>query len=163
MVEADLAAVDVRLRSRYRRIAVLLLVIAIIFTVWTIAVVLSIFMFGVSNGLTFLTPTEWVIANIIVVALFLAIDGLIFLRYRNKTRGLAPQAAPQARRWRRGRKEPVAAPEMIHGHEVFTVTLPLGAMGGIFSKTFVPIDDQRVLQLRFQMIPPTTLWPPQQE
>jgi len=163
MVEAEPAGVDGRLRSRYRRIAVLFLVIAIIFTVWTIVVVLSIFMLGVGNGLTFLTPTEWVIANIIVVAVFLVLDSLIYLRYRSKARGLEPQVAREPRRWRRGKKAPVAAPEMIHGSEVYTVTLPLGARGGIFSKTFVPIDDHRVLQLRFQMIPPASLWPPQQE
>jgi hypothetical protein len=162
MVDEEAIGIDARMRARYRRIAMVFLVIAIVFTVWTMVVVVSIFMLQVGGGWTILTPTEWVLANIVVVAVFLVLDALIYVRYRAKTRSMEPPAVKERRLWR-GRKEKTPAPELIHGREVYTVTLPPGAQGGIFSKTFVPIDDNRVLQLRYQMIPPMSLWPSQQQ
>jgi hypothetical protein len=90
MVDANAAGTDVSLRTKYRRITMVFLIIAILFTVWTIVVVLSIFTLQVGGGWTVLTPTEWVLANIVIVAVFLFLDALIYLRYRAKTRGTEP-------------------------------------------------------------------------
>lgn len=165
MDEAEPEGRDSRLRRRYRRITVLLLIIAILFTAWTIAVVSAVFMLGIGGAWTVLTPTEWVIINIVVVVLFVFIDLFIFLRYRTTAQEVEPGVVSERRRFRRrkGQEAPAPAPATIHGHEVFTMTLPSGAKGGIFSKTFVEIDDHRVLQLRYQIIPSSLLWPPSTE
>ena len=161
MAEAESTGTDIRLRVKYRRITIFLLLIAILFTLWTAAIVLSVFTYQMDARWAVLTPTEWVIIDIALVAFFLLIDAAVYMRYRAKTRPLHPKP-PKMKKPRKAKIEKPAAPPMIKGHEVYTVTLPMGAKGGIFSKTFVPIDDRRVLQLRYQMIPPTTLWPPKQ-
>jgi hypothetical protein len=38
----------------------------------------------------------------------------------------------------------------------------MDAKGGIFSKTYIIIDEDRVLNIRYQMIPPNDLWGQQQ-
>ncbi len=161
MDEAESTDADMRLRIKYRRVATLLLLIAILFTLWTLAAVLSVFSFQMDARWALLSPTEWVIIDTALVAFFLLIDLAIYSRYRAKTRPLHPKA-PKVKKPRKTKIDKAPAPPTIKGHEVYTVTLPMGAKGGIFSKTFIPIDDNRVLQLRYQMIPPTTLWPSKQ-
>ena len=158
MDEAMPPDINDRLRIKYRRVAAVLLVFAIVFTVWTIVVIVSVFSMGASIRWAELSPTEWVAANIIVVAIFLFVNLILYGRYRIKV-GIQPGETRDKRR--RLRKE-APTPEMIKGHQVYTLTLPNGAKGGIFSKTFIPIDETRVLQLRYQMIPPTMLWPPKE-
>ncbi len=152
---------SIRLRAKYRRITLWLLIVAIIFTVWTLSVLFAVFSLQLGGRWTIISPTYWVVADVIVVALVLLIDALIFMRYQGKTRSTRPKVVKE-KKGRRARKEKAPEPEMLKGRQVYTVTLPHGAKGGIFSKTFVAIDDRRVLQLRYQMIPPATLWPLQQ-
>ena len=161
MDEAEPISPDIKLRVKYRRITTLLLVIAILFTAWSIAVVISVFTLNKDAHWAYFSPTEWIMINIGLVSFFLFVNIILFSRYRTKTGTLQPKA-PRTRRLRKKKAEKEPAPEMLSGHEVFTLTLPMGAKGGIFSKTFIPIDDQRVLQLRYQMIPPTLLWPPEE-
>lgn len=159
MVEAKLEDINLRLRAKYRRITLLLLIIAIIFTIWTLVVIFAVFSLQLAGRWTLISPTYWVLADIVIVALFLVADGMIFRRYQAKIRPYHPKPARE-KKTKKAEKEP--APQMMKGRAVYTVTLPMGAKGGIFSKTYIAIDDSRVLQLRYQMIPPTSLWPTQQ-
>jgi hypothetical protein len=46
----------------------------------------------------------------------------------------------------------------IQGKQVHNYTVPLDAKGGIFSKTFILIDEDSILNVRYQMIPSDDLW-----
>ena len=48
--------------------------------------------------------------------------------------------------------------EFIHGKKVFVFTNPKNAEGGIFSRTYITIDNNSVLRLRELMVPPEELW-----
>ena len=48
--------------------------------------------------------------------------------------------------------------EFIDGKKVHVFTHPKGIEGGIFSKTYIEIDEKNVLRLRTPMIPPEKLW-----
>ena len=48
--------------------------------------------------------------------------------------------------------------EYINGKQIHNYTYPPGLKGGIFSKTYIEIDDDNVLRLRSLMIPPGDLW-----
>jgi preprotein translocase subunit YajC len=48
--------------------------------------------------------------------------------------------------------------ENVDGKKVIAFTNPEDAQGGIFSKTYIKIDDTYVLRLRELMIPPEDLW-----
>ena len=49
-------------------------------------------------------------------------------------------------------------PEYINGKRVHVLTFPHGKEGGIFSKTYIQIDEDNVLRLRTLLIPPDELW-----
>jgi len=49
-------------------------------------------------------------------------------------------------------------PEFIDGRRVYVFTNPQDKEGGIFSKTYIKIDEHSVLRLRSLMIPPEDLW-----
>lgn len=48
--------------------------------------------------------------------------------------------------------------ENIDGKKIIVFTIPINAKGGIFSKTYVTIDDTSILRLRELMVPPEDLW-----
>lgn len=49
--------------------------------------------------------------------------------------------------------------EYLDDMKVFQYTFPKNRTGGIFSKTYVKIDDSTLLRIRNQMIPAESLWP----
>ena len=44
--------------------------------------------------------------------------------------------------------------EKLHGKNVFDITFPKDAKGGVFSKTYIQINKDDVIRIRNQMIPP---------
>jgi hypothetical protein len=46
----------------------------------------------------------------------------------------------------------------LRGKKLHVYTLPEGSKGGVFSKTYVKIDEENILTLRYQMIMPEELW-----
>jgi hypothetical protein len=56
------------------------------------------------------------------------------------------------------KKKEVTPAQFIKGKRVHNFTIPTGAKGGIFSKTYIKIDDYSVLDLRYQITPPYELW-----
>jgi hypothetical protein len=54
-------------------------------------------------------------------------------------------------------------PEYINGKRVHVFTFPHGQEGGIFSKTYIQIDEHNVLRLRTLLIPPDELWSKKEE
>jgi len=49
--------------------------------------------------------------------------------------------------------------EYLDGKKVYEYTFPKNKKGGIFSKTYVQIDNNTLLRIRNQMIPSESLWP----
>ena len=49
-------------------------------------------------------------------------------------------------------------PDFIDGKKVIDITFPSGTDGGIYSKTYIEIDNQSILRLKNLMIPPNELW-----
>ena len=49
-------------------------------------------------------------------------------------------------------------PLYYKGKKLHAYTFPVDSKGGIFSKTHIKIDENNILNLRIQMIPPKELW-----
>jgi hypothetical protein len=49
-------------------------------------------------------------------------------------------------------------PDYIHGKRLYIYTNPSDSKGGIYSKTYIKIDENNVLRIRNLMIPPDELW-----
>ena len=86
----------------------------------------------------------WIIALCAIFGFFIILELIFFFHFlsvRNKTIELQKPKK-----------------EFIDGKRVYVFTYPKGKEGGIFSKTYIEIDDDNILRLRSLMIPPKDLW-----
>jgi hypothetical protein len=124
--------------------------ITVLFSCWIAVLILGTYFLQLGFNWAGLTIEQWILSAIILISVILAIEILLLLQYSiTKLKHQRPEKTKQK--------------EYIQGKRVFRYTLPLDAKGGIFSKTYILIDEKRVLNLRYQMIPPADLWGQKQE
>jgi hypothetical protein len=87
---------------------------------------------------------HWVYLVIVILIFFLLIE---FYFYRNYT-SLKDRILESEK----------SKPEFLDGKKVHVFTTPEDVKGGIFSKTYIEIDDHNVLRLKTLIIPPEELW-----
>jgi small-conductance mechanosensitive channel len=145
MAVTELIELEERLKQRYLKASKIFLLLTIIYTLWVIIIILGVYSLGLNFKWAAFTIGQWILSAIVLISILIGFELLFILHYLlSKRRKAKPKAS----------KEPV----FIQGKEVYDYTLPIGAKGGIFSKTFILIDENRVLHLRYQMIHPNDLW-----
>jgi hypothetical protein len=135
------------LRLRYLKTSKIFFLITLIYMLWIAIVILGTYSLGLGPKWAAFTIEQWVLSAIVLISVLLIFQVIFILHYLLSKR---KKAYPEQR------------PQYLQGKLVHNYTLPAGARGGIFSKTYVVIDDERVLRLRYQMIPPQDLWGKQQ-
>ncbi|MEF8880088.1 MAG: hypothetical protein V5A64_06850 [Candidatus Thermoplasmatota archaeon] len=122
----------------YRYIIKILFIGSIFLSVVTAFMILGDVVFG-PNWLFF--PIEiWLYFLVSLLVLFAVLELVFFQRYKSSISTV-----------RDDRRE---KPRYIDGRRVYVYTFPKGAKGGVFSKTFIPIDENSVLLLRCRMVHP---------
>ncbi len=134
-----------KLKRRYLRISKLILLFAVIYALWIAIVILGTLQLSLGISWATFSMEEWVLSAIVLFAVFIVLELLLFVRLSMLTRT-------------KKAKESTAAEQFIKGKRVHTFTIPLNAKGGIFSKTYIKIDDASVLNLRYQITSPNELW-----
>ena len=134
------------LKRRYLKITKIFLLIAMIYSLWIALVFVGTYSMELGHKWASLSIQEWTWSAIILISILIVLEFLFILHY------LASGRKKQMR------PEPTKEPIYLQGKQVHSFTLPVGVKGGIFSKTYILIDENRVLHLRYQMIPPTDLW-----
>ena len=137
-------------KHRLLRVTKIFFLVTILYSCWIILVVLGTYFLKLGYNWAGLTLEQWILSAIVLIGLILAIEIIVLLRY------LLP-------RIKRLRPEKTKRKEYIQDKRVYRYTIPQDAKGGIFSKTYVLIDEDRVLSLRYQMIPPNDLWGQKQD
>lgn len=145
MVATESTGNEEKLKRRYLRISKLILLFAVIYAFWIAIVILGTFYLALGISWATFTVEEWVLSAIALFAVFIVIELLLFARLSMTTHTKKPA------------KEK-ATDQFIKGKRVHTFTIPLEAKGGIFSKTYIKIDEASVLNLRYQITAPTELW-----
>ena len=132
------------LKVRYLRFSKIILLIAILYSIWIVFHIISIYLIGLDMRWAALSMEEWIFSAIVLLAVFIVFEILFMLHfYVQKHKKPAPQ-----------KKEP----EIFKGKYVHEIIIPENASGGIFSKTYIRIDGNNLLKIKFQMIPPDDLW-----
>jgi hypothetical protein len=134
---------DETLKRRYLRVSKLILLFAVIYALWVAIIITGTFFLGMGLSWAALTVEQWVLSAIVLFALFIILELLFFLHLQMK---------------RPKKKKKVTPAQFIKGKRVHSITIPAGAKGGIFSKTYIKIDENSVLNLRYQITPPHDLW-----
>jgi hypothetical protein len=133
-------------QKRYLRISKLILLFAVIYSLWIAIVIIGTFQLALGVSWAAFTLEQWILSAIALFVIFIIIEVVFFIRLSLKK--------PR----KRETKKVTTAAQFIKGKHVHTFTIPFDAKGGIFSKTYIIIDDRSVLNLRYQITPPNELW-----
>lgn len=145
----ELQKIEDKLRVRYSKLSKIFPIITVLFIIWIIFVALGVFLFELEYNWALLSLENWVYACCILIGFFVILELVLYFHY-TATKG-------------KKLKKEKPRPEFIHGKRLYVYTYPAGAEGGIYSKTYVNIDENHVLRLRALMVPPDELWGKQEE
>lgn len=132
------------LKRRYVKASKIILLLALLYFLWVVFIIISVYFLGFGNKWAFFTMDQWILSNIILLVVFIFVE-LIFILHHSR-----------AKKKRIEIEKP--KPMFIKGKRLHLYTIPKDSKGGIFSKTYVKINENNVLNLRFQMILPKDLW-----
>ena len=135
---------EFKTQKKYTRLSILFLLLGIILFFWVVMVYLGILFWNYGHNWAGLTLEQWVIVASIIIAIFIIIELILYKRFSSSR--YIKKAADKL------------GPNLIDGKRVINYTYPKGMEGGIFSKTYLHIDDKTILRLRTLMIPPEDLW-----
>ena len=145
MVETQrLAKIESKLRIRYSRMFKVFLIIAFLSIVWIAAVALGIFIWEKGPDWALLTLDNWILICLGLILVFIVLELFFYFHYIQVRNRRVEEEKPKT--------------EFFHGKRLYIYTHPKGLEGGIFSKTYIAIDEDSVLRLRSLMIPPGELW-----
>ena len=131
----------------------LFLILAVVFSMWIVLVLSGQMLLQYDHAWTGLPLSFWLVLISILFGAFIIIDILIYAKPTYFFTTTSPIAQPQ-----------ITTPfEMKQGKQIYEYTLPKESKGGLFSKTYIPIDETTVIQVRHQIIADTKLWGKKEE
>lgn len=132
-------------KQRLLKISKLIFLIIIIYSLWIALLVISVYFLKFADNWAALTVEQWIISAIVLISIAIVLDIILitlFILSEKKHQQLKKQKQPT----------------YLEGKQVHNYTIPTNAKGGIFSKTYIIIDEKHILNLRYQMILPYDLW-----
>lgn len=135
---------EFKLQKRYTILSILFLLLGIILFSWVVMVYSGILFLNYDHNWAVLNLEEWVIAASIMIAIFIIIQLILYKRFSVAQYKTKAADKPDH--------------DFIDDKRVINYTYPKGMEGGIFSKTYLNIDEKTILRLRTLMIPPEDLW-----
>jgi len=138
-----------RHKQRLLRATKFFFIFTILYTIWISIVIMGIYFLELESKWAIFTMEQWILSAIALISIAIGLEVVLLVQYTlARRKHLAPKKLKQK--------------EYVQGKQVHSYTIPLDARGGIFSKTYILIDEDRVVNIRYQMIPPSDLWGPQQ-
>jgi hypothetical protein len=124
------------------------LIISVILLMWIVIVLSGVSVLELDSDWAGLTLSSWLIVISVLFGAFIIIDMLMYLSPSLFTKGEIQEFVSTD-----------STAEYLDGKKVFEYTFPEDKTGGIFSKTYVKIDENTLVRIRNQMIPAEFLWP----
>ncbi|DAC72705.1 MAG TPA: hypothetical protein DSN98_03940 [Thermoplasmata archaeon] len=145
MVATEPIIDEEKLQHRYLRASKFLFLLTVIYSLWTALVIMVAFFLQQGSKWAVLTIEQWILSAIVLIGAVIGLEVIFLLHYLlTKKKHQLPEKQKQS--------------SYIQGKELVNFTVPLDAKGGIFSKTYILIDETKVLNIRYQMIPSNDLW-----
>lgn len=132
-----------RIRKKYLRISLIFFILGIMLILWTFIVFLGVYIWNYNNNWVLTSLENWIFAVSIIIVILILFEIIFYTSYSSLLRRKFMKDQPV---------------EYINGKKVHIYTTPKGIKGGIFSKTYIEIDEHNLLRLRTLMIPPGELW-----
>ena len=127
----------------FKKISRLFIFLSIILLLWVIIVAAGSIIMDMDPYWAFLSLENWTLFSIITILLFALIEILYYIYtyyYSDKIVEFEE-----------------VEPESLHGKKVYIYTTPKDSKGGVFSKTYIQINNESVIRIRNQIIPPEEL------
>ena len=141
---AELDNLEIKLRSRYLRLFRLFIIITILIIILIVISAIGIVFLGLGTNWIIFRFEGWIIGLSLLIGLFILLEIIFYLHFFLVRRKKINIEKPK--------------PEYINGKKVYDITFPRGTDGGIYSKTYIEIDNQSILRIKNLMIPPDELW-----
>ncbi len=127
----------------FKIISRLFIFLSIILLLWIIIVAAGIIINEMDSNWAYLSLENWVLFSIITILIFAVIEILYYIYTYYFSEKIIEFEEFE--------------PEKLHGKKVYIYTNPKDSKGGVFSKTYIQINNESVLRIRNQMIPPEEL------
>ena len=124
----------------FKIISRLFIFLSIVFLLWIIIVTAGIIINEMDPFWAYLSLENWTLLSIILIIIFAIIEIIYYYYIINYSDKIIEFEEVE--------------PETIHGKKVYVYTNPKNARGGVFSKTYIQINNDSVLRIRNQIIPP---------
>jgi len=132
-------------KQRLLKVSKLFFLFIIIYSLWIALLIIGIYYLQLGEKWAILTVEQWILSAIVLISIAICLEIILILYFvLSKKKQLQFKKQDQ--------------PTVLDGKLVHNFTVPNNAKGGIFSKTYILIDEKGVLNLRYQMIPPSDLW-----
>jgi hypothetical protein len=128
----------------YPKLSKLFLITSILFIIWILFVAMGAFILEMDPNWALLNLENWITAWYVLTVIFILLEVFFYFQYTSKVDKKLELDKPES--------------EFLRDKRVYVYTYPSGAEGGIFSKTYISIDENSVLRLRGLMIPQHKLW-----
>jgi hypothetical protein len=128
-------------KQRLLKASKLLFLFIIIYSLWIALLIIGIYYLQLGEKWAILPLEQWILSAIVLISIAICLEIILVLYFVLSNK-----------------KQLKKQPTLLDGKLVHNYTIPIDAKGGIFSKTYILIDEKRILNLRYQMIPPSDLW-----
>lgn len=132
-------------KQRLLKTSKLFFLLIVIYSLGIALLIICVYFFQLGENWAILTVEQWILSAIVLISIAICLEIILVIYFI-----LSKKKQPQFKKQNQ--------PTLLDGKLVHNYTIPVNAKGGIFSKTYILIDEKRVLNLRYQMIPPSDLW-----
>jgi len=140
---AEMHNLEMKLSHRYLKLFKLFIIITILLIILIVFEAIGIIFLELGTNWILFSFEGWMVGLSLLIGLFIFLEIIFYLRYFLLQKKHLKIQKPK--------------PEFIDGKKVYDITFPSEADGGVYSKTYIEIDDQSILRLKFLMIPPNEL------
>jgi len=135
---------EAKSRAKYSNLTKLLLLIGIVLIIWVFVVFAGVFFWNYGTTWAAAGFDIWVYIFGIIIGVFILLEILFYNRYLSLKSKVIEKKKPKI--------------EYLDGRRVYVYTHPKGIEGGVFSKTYIQMDEHNILRLRSVMVAPGELW-----
>ncbi|VVB61797.1 Uncharacterised protein [uncultured archaeon] len=117
----------------------------VIYIIWIVLLITGVYFLKLGDKWAILTVEQWIWSAIVLISIAIGIEIILLIYYiLLQKKQIQPEKQKDL--------------GFLQGRQVHNYTIPFNAIVGIFSKTFISIDEKHILNLRYQMVPPYDLW-----
>ena len=140
----EIFELEEKIKKKYSNITTFLFLIGIVLIILFLVIFSGVFFLNYNYNWAVVSFENWVLIISSILVVFLLFEILVYFRFSSLEKQIY--------------KRSQVKPEFIDGKLIYVFTYPKGIEGGIFSKTYIEIDSEKILRLRTLIIPPNELW-----